>query len=179
MFSTIASARFRFLEAQHGFERILDDGRCLLFRKGDSVIRFTHTRFDEVSMTLSQASRGTSFSPDLLVSLMDPAKGKTIREMIVSGPDQIDAALAEFEALLKAYGKRVLDNDVTVFNEMKALSEAQSLGHEAQAIRHRAEEALAAKDFGLALREYRLLGKQRTGLDSKRMEMCERQVGEG
>ena len=179
MFSTIASVRFHFLESHYGFQRIPVDDRCVLYLKGDSNIRFSHSRFDEVSMTIGQTGHGTNFSPDLLVALIDPAKGAAIKEQIVSRPDRIDLALAEFEAILRTYGRRVLDSNLTVYTELKALSDAQSGDHAAQAIRYRAEEAFAAKDFRSALGDYRSLGGRRTALDSKRLEMCERHIREG
>jgi len=178
MFSQLVSARFHFLERDYGFERIDASDRCVMYRKGGPVICFSHSPYDEVSLSLRRHIRGSGFSPNFLISLTDARKASAYSEKMVSKPEQIDAALAEQESILRTYGQRLLDGDTTIFGEMEAVSKAALLNDRVRSIRHHAEEAFAAKDYRKAFREYQELGAQRSLFDTKRMEMCERHLSE-
>jgi hypothetical protein len=180
MFPQIVSTKFRFLETDYGYRKRLEADRCVEYQKADSIIRFSYSDYDEISLRVGQVSRGieNGFSAGVLIALTDPKLGFSSRDRFASTAEQIENALSEFDVVLHTHGRRILDGDPTVYAEMEALVEVHRVAENTRATRHRAEEALAAKDYKSALREYRSLGDRRSGLDTKRMEMCERQLGE-
>ena len=176
MFSTLVESIFAFVKEEYGFKaKILEHNR-VQYERDDTFIRLTHTGLDEVSLRVGTLSRGLdkSFSAGVLVALRDSNRGFSLRDRIASKPNQIEEALIEQAQILRTHGKRVLKNDLTVFDEMENVVESYWSARNDAQIRQRAEAAFTAKSFEQALKQYRLLGNRRSLLDTKRMEICER-----
>jgi hypothetical protein len=175
MFSATVTSIFNFLESDFDFELKTLNDRAVQYERGDSFIRLSHSRLDEVSLQVGTLSLGVekSFSAGILIALTSPAEGFALRDRIVSKQEHIEQALTELAQVLRTHGQRVLNGDNTVYADMQRVVEAYWVTRNDAQLRQSAEKAFASRDFSEALKQYRLLGERRTPLDSKRMEICE------
>ena len=176
MFADLVKSTFSFLEHENGFRYKKLNERTAQYERDDVFISLVHTQFDEIAFRAGLLSRGfdKGFSAGVIVALTDPKKGFSLMDRMAFHSDQIEDALLEHKDTLRKYGGRILEGDVTVFDDLQGLVDSFWMKRGDSQIRQRAEAAFAAKDYEQAWQHYRSLGERKKPLDKKRMEMCER-----
>lgn len=173
MFKSLVLSRYSFLEEDFKFTPCVVDERCIKYKKNETVLRFTYSNLDEVGLSvyLPYQEKETWVGIGFIVALTDPKVGLALRDKITSKNDEIDKILADIEDLLMKYGIRLLNNDITIFEDIKKYINEYWQSHKDTQTRQLAEIAFRKKDYSEAMKLYRLLGERRTLLDNKRMEI--------
>ena len=174
-FAEEARKAFAFL-GDLGFSEIEALPTLVRYRKGSVEVDVYHGR-QSYEIGVGVTAFGARYSMGAIIRHSDPDTGKRYRNYAATTPEGVIAGLEELSALMKRYGRIVLDGDPKLFStlesERRTWSEGYALGVLADQLRPQADQAFRQKDYAKSAELYSRIRERLSPAEIKKLSIAE------
>lgn len=174
-FAEEARKAFAFL-GDIGFSEIEALPTLVRYRKGSVEVDVYHGR-QSYEIGAGVTAFGTRYTISEIIRANDPEAEKQFRYPATTTPEGVVAGLGELSALMKRYGRLVLDGNPKLFStlesERRTWSEEYALDVLADQLRPQANEAFRKRDYAQAAELYSRIRERLSPAELKKLSIAE------